>query len=95
MEALLTIQKPFFFTGGSGVGKTAVIAKYLQQMKDKGVLQPININMSAQTSSLRTQQTIQDKLEKRSRTAYGPPAGKTIAVFVDDINMPAVEEYGA
>jgi dynein heavy chain len=55
IDALLTIQKPLFFTGTSGVGKTAIIAKYLQQQKDKGVLQPININMSAQTSSLRTQ----------------------------------------
>ena len=51
--------------------------------------------MSAQTTSMRTQQTIQDKLEKRSRTSYGPPAGKKIAIFVDDINMPSVEEYGA
>jgi len=42
-----------------------------------------------------TQKSIFEKLEKKSRTSYGPPAQKTIAVFVDDINMPAVEEYGA
>ena len=71
------------------------LVSFMYANNETGILQPIPINMSAQTSSLRTQQTIQDKLEKRSRTAYGPPAGKKIAVFVDDINMPAVEEYGA
>ena len=30
IEALLTIQKPLFFTGTSGVGKSATIAKYIQ-----------------------------------------------------------------
>ena len=39
--------------------------------------------------------TIEEKLEKKKRTLFGAPAGKKIAIFVDDINMPAVEEYGA
>jgi len=31
LEALLSIRKPMFFTGASGVGKSAVIAKALQK----------------------------------------------------------------
>jgi len=51
LEALLSIERPLFFTGASGVGKSAVIAKSLASMKEKGTLLPININMSAQTTS--------------------------------------------
>ena len=36
-----------------------------------------------------------EKLEKISRTTLGAPPGKKNAIFVDDINMPLVETYGA
>jgi len=47
LELLLGIEKPIFFTGSSGVGKSVVISNLLQQLKDKGSIVPININMSA------------------------------------------------
>ena len=95
METLLAIERPLFFTGNSGVGKSVVIANLLSQLKEKGGLLPININMSAQTTSLKTQFGIQEKLEKKKRGLFGAPPGKKIAIFIDDINMPQVEEYGA
>jgi len=47
LEVLLEIEKPIFFTGNSGVGKSVVIENLLQQLKDKGLIIPIVINMSA------------------------------------------------
>jgi dynein heavy chain len=94
LEACLSGQKPVFFTGDSGVGKSAIIQNLIDRLKQDS-LQPININMSAQTSSARTQASIQDKLEKKKRTVLGALPGKKIAIFIDDINMPAPEEWGA
>jgi dynein heavy chain len=96
LEMLYTHStKPIFFTGVSGVGKSVVIMNCLTAMKDTKGVQTININFSAQTNALRTQQAIEDKLEKKKRTLFGAGPNKTIAIFVDDVNMPAIEEYGA
>jgi len=100
IEQLLSVSKPVFITGQTGVGKSVTVMNafsILSVVKEESIVKPlvgIIINFSAQTDSKRVQQSIEEKLEK-TRTAYRAPPGKRVAIFIDDINMPAVEEYGA
>ncbi len=53
------------------------------------------MTFSAQTNSRRVQEQIEANLEKKKRTLLGAPVNRRVVIFVDDVNMPAVETYGA
>ena len=81
-------------TGPTGTGKSVNISDMLQSgFSDKFV--PIIVNFSAQTGANQTQDLIDSKCEKRRKGVFGPSAGKRFILFVDDVNMPQKEEYGA
>ncbi|XP_074663059.1 dynein axonemal heavy chain 6-like [Tubulanus polymorphus] len=53
------------------------------------------LQFSAQTSASRTQAQIIHKLIKKSKDVMAGPKNRKVVVFVDDLNMPAQEQYGA
>lgn len=53
------------------------------------------LSFSARTSANQIQDRIDGSMEKRQRATFGPVAGCTFVVFVDDMNMPEPEVYGA
>ncbi|XP_073479664.1 dynein axonemal heavy chain 3-like [Aquarana catesbeiana] len=94
LETLLLQDKPLLFVGPTGTGKTAITNSFLRHLpQEKYVV--CQINFSVQASANQTQDIFLTKLERRKKRVYGAPLGKQAFVFVDDLNMPAKEKYGA
>lgn len=52
--------------------------------------------LSATSSAHHVQNCIEGKVEKQKKGVYGPKLpGHRLFIFVDDLNMPAKEKYGA
>ena len=89
----LAPKRPILFVGESGTAKTTIIQKYLSNMPTSAVTR-LNINFSSRTTAADVQTNIEANVDKRSGIIYGPPAGKKLIVFMDDMNMPRVDTYG-
>ncbi|XP_037101848.1 dynein heavy chain 6, axonemal [Syngnathus acus] len=95
MEKLLSVNHSVLFTGSTGVGKSVIARGLLNGIQESRGYIPVYINFSAQTSSARTQEIIESKLEKKRKNILGAPKDKRIVVFVDDLNMPKLDSYGS
>ena len=85
--------KPTLFVGESGTAKSVTIQAYLNSL-DPTEAVALNMNFSSRTSSADVQRAIEDSVEKRTKDTYGPPMGKRLLIFLDDMNMPRVDTYG-
>uniref|UniRef100_A0A803W4G1 Dynein axonemal heavy chain 1 n=1 Tax=Ficedula albicollis TaxID=59894 RepID=A0A803W4G1_FICAL len=94
LELLLINYKPVLCIGPTGTGKTLTIAdKLLKNLPNKFITH--FLMFSARTSANQTQDLIDSKLDKRRKGVFGPPVGRYFVFFIDDLNMPMLEQYGA
>jgi dynein heavy chain len=101
LDLLLPNDKHTLMVGATGTGKTININQYLmgaakvQGRTIRSNVIPLTLTFSANTSANMTQDLLDSKMDKRRKGVYGPAAGKKFYIYIDDLNMPKREEYGA
>lgn len=95
IELLIPHKKNVLMCGPTGTGKSVYIKSVITGSLPQDKYRALCLGFSAKTSANMTQDIIDGKLDKRRKGVYGPPMGQQTVIFVDDMNMPEVEEYGA
>lgn len=87
------LKYPLLLVGGPGTAKTSTALMYFQSFnQDKMLLK--RVNFSSITSPRILQDGVESGLDKRGGRTYGPANNKKMTIFIDDVSMPEINNWG-
>ncbi|KPA86847.1 putative dynein heavy chain [Leptomonas pyrrhocoris] len=99
LSVLTSSSQHVLVNGVTGTGKSLGVLNFLTNSRHTdeptSAWESFSVVFSAQTRSKDIEDRLESKLYKIRSTALGPTPGKRAILFVDDINMPTPEVFGA
>jgi len=85
--------KSSLIVGGTGTAKTSCALMYSNKFDQNEMLFK-SVNFSSATNPRMFQDAIDGEIEKKQGRIFCPPGGRKMTVFIDDMSMPFVNEWG-
>lgn len=79
--------------GNVGSGKSTIVQQHLATQTGPGQ-RSRTLALSSLTTPGILQTSVERCLERRQGRTFGPPQGQTLTLFLDDVSMPAINEWG-
>ena len=92
VQALLAKGVPTMLVGPAGVGKTQLINGVMEKL-DPEVRRSQDVKFNFFTDGRTLQLTMESHLVKKVGTNYGPAGKAKLVFFIDDFNLPEVDQY--
>jgi dynein heavy chain, axonemal len=89
LDQLVKKGHPVMFVGTAGTGKTTLVKTYLSTLQDPILSSTVTMNYYMDSAAL--QARIDATIDKRSGRIFGPPNGKKLIFYIDDLNLPYIE----
>eukprot|EP01040_Poterioochromonas_malhamensis_P019922 gene19922-23666_t len=86
-------KKAICMVGGEGTAKTSTTLMFFRILDANEILVK-RVNFSSANTPFMCRSTVEVELEKRGDRNFGPPGGKTVTIFMDDLSMPEVNTWG-
>eukprot|EP00698_Gefionella_okellyi_P007649 TRINITY_DN186_c0_g2_i2.p1 TRINITY_DN186_c0_g2~~TRINITY_DN186_c0_g2_i2.p1 ORF type:complete len:4464 (+),score=1326.13 TRINITY_DN186_c0_g2_i2:41-13432(+) len=92
---LLRNNSPVLVVGDAGVGKTATLNDMLNNTAQEDPPMFKRVRLGQSSSAFQLQQIIEGQVHKLQGKSFGPPTGRRLVMFIDDVNVPMPDPYGA
>lgn len=93
IENLHKQRKSVLMVGGPGTAKTSSALMFFNELNPDQMMIK-RVNFSSATTAFMFQNAVESELDKRGGKSFGPPGGKKMTVFLDDLSMPLVNAWG-
>ena len=93
IETMTKQKLDVLMIGGPGTAKTSTGLLYFTSL-DPNTMTSKLVNFSSATTPGMFQANIESGLDKRGGKSFGPPNGMSSTIFMDDLSMPLVNDWG-